>query len=316
VLALPIRQGAIKTTASHDMNLLLKKKTLTSGSIPLDVYGSFQSWQQKSGSSVELHESRRRFEQSVAILDTSDVFFGWCCLCGHESIFHIPSKLENRPTNFREELVCEGCGTNARVRAGLQILGANRSFETDVLYITEQASPTYVWLQGRVKHLTGSEFVHDDAIREAMQRYLIDLGGRGTIRFEDVTRLTFSDASLDAIASFDVLEHVPDYTRALTEFARTLKPGGTLVLTAPFISSNEHTVVRARIDHNGAVEHLMQPEYHGDPKSSDGILCFYHFGWDLLDTARDAGFKEVCMAKPWLPGMGLMDHLWTLVAIR
>jgi SAM-dependent methyltransferase len=205
---------------------------------------------------------------------------------------------------------------NARVRAGLQILNANRSFERDVLYITEQASPTFVWLQSRVPQLYGSEFVEDDATMSDMQRYFDHLGGRGEIRFEDVTRLKFRDESIDAVASFDVLEHVPNYSAALREFARVLNQDGMLVLTVPFISSRQDTLVRAQVGGGGEIEYLMEPEYHGDPRSSEGILCFYHFGWDLLDAAREAGFRNAYMAKPWLPGMGFMDHLWTMVATR
>ena len=55
------------------------------------------------------------------------------------------------------------------------------------------------------------------------------------VQFEDVTRLSFADASRDLVVSFDVLEHVPDYRQALREFARVLAPGGALVLTAPFV---------------------------------------------------------------------------------
>lgn len=196
------------------------------------------------------------------------------------------------------------------------IAKSNSSAWNADLYITEQGSPTYVWLQRNQRRVAGSEFIQDGPAKQQMQQYLIDLGGQGNIRFEDVTNLTFKDASLGAIASFDVLEHVPDYRKALKEFARTLRPGGLLVLTAPFISNLETTVVRARITSDGGVEHLLPPEYHGDPLGDGGILCFYHFGWDLLDAAREAGFSEVGMTLPWAPSLGLMDHLWTLTAIR
>ena len=42
--------------------------------------------------------------------------------------------------------------------------------------------------------------------------------------------------SFDAILCSEVLEHVPEPTHALDEFARLLRPGGTLILTAPFAS--------------------------------------------------------------------------------
>lgn len=284
--------------------------------IPLDKYDSHNAWQHHLAENAENYNCRWRFEQSLLALDGADLWFGWCGLCERPVKFELPSIAAGSVPNPREELVCCHCGTNARVRAALQIVKTNVDARTAHVYITEQASPTYVWLQHNFKDVVGSEYVHEDSARRTMQQYLLDLGGNGEIRFEDVTDLTFGDASLDVVASFDVLEHVPDYAQALREFARTLRPGGLLVLTAPFISNIEKTVVRARINNEGEIEHLLPPEYHGDPLGRDGILCFYHFGWDLLDVVRAAGFSEASMALPWIPGMGLMDRLWTLTAVR
>ncbi|WP_089724574.1 class I SAM-dependent methyltransferase [Candidatus Thiosymbion oneisti] len=50
----------------------------------------------------------------------------------------------------------------------------------------------------------------------------------------DIAEIPAPDASFDAILCSEVLEHVPEPTHALDEFARLLKPGGTLILTAPF----------------------------------------------------------------------------------
>lgn len=52
----------------------------------------------------------------------------------------------------------------------------------------------------------------------------------------DVTDVPEPEASFDAVLCSEVLEHVPDPTRALDEFARLLKDGGVLLLTAPFCS--------------------------------------------------------------------------------
>lgn len=52
----------------------------------------------------------------------------------------------------------------------------------------------------------------------------------------DIASIPADDQSFDAILCSEVFEHVPDPTRALDEFARLLKPGGTLILTAPFAS--------------------------------------------------------------------------------
>jgi len=55
----------------------------------------------------------------------------------------------------------------------------------------------------------------------------------------DITSIPEPDASFDAILCSEVLEHVPEPTHALDEFTRLLKPGGILILTAPF-ASNVH----------------------------------------------------------------------------
>jgi len=50
----------------------------------------------------------------------------------------------------------------------------------------------------------------------------------------DITDIPEPDASFDAILCVEVLEHLPDPIKALRELTRLLKPGGTLIVTAPF----------------------------------------------------------------------------------
>lgn len=52
----------------------------------------------------------------------------------------------------------------------------------------------------------------------------------------DITKIPQPDASFDAVMCIEVLEHVPYPADALGELARLLKPGGYLILTAPFCS--------------------------------------------------------------------------------
>jgi ubiquinone/menaquinone biosynthesis C-methylase UbiE len=52
----------------------------------------------------------------------------------------------------------------------------------------------------------------------------------------DITTIPRPDASFDAIMCTEVLEHVPDAVAALKELNRLLKPGGFLLITAPFTS--------------------------------------------------------------------------------
>jgi len=52
----------------------------------------------------------------------------------------------------------------------------------------------------------------------------------------DITAIPRPNASFDAIMCTEVLEHVPDPVAALNELHRLLKPGGQLLITAPFAS--------------------------------------------------------------------------------
>ena len=52
----------------------------------------------------------------------------------------------------------------------------------------------------------------------------------------DIVNIPKPDDCLDAILCSEVLEHLPDALKALDEFTRLLRPGGKLILTAPFAS--------------------------------------------------------------------------------
>lgn len=47
--------------------------------------------------------------------------------------------------------------------------------------------------------------------------------------------LTFADAEFDLVTCFEVIEHVGDSAKLMSELARVLKPGGTLVLSCPSV---------------------------------------------------------------------------------
>jgi len=52
----------------------------------------------------------------------------------------------------------------------------------------------------------------------------------------DITDIPEPTGSFDAILCTEVFEHLPDPALALKEFSRLLRPGGQLIITAPFCS--------------------------------------------------------------------------------
>ena len=270
---------------------------------PSDAYDSLAAWQARDMARfVARHQEAAKLQASPpARIDAL------CGTCASARRFAPLS-----PVDLREGLACPRCRLNARQRAALGLLRDRVPARDARIYATEQASPVYVWLRSRYPNATGSEFHVAPERATQLSLWLARQGIREPIHDMDATALPQADASLDAILSLDVLEHVPDYEQALREFARTLKPGGVLVLTAPFVVHTAKTLVRARLRPDGSVEHIEPEEIHGDPLSG-GVLCFYHFGWDLLDAARAAGFAQAQWHHTWAPEQALFG-MWTLVA--
>lgn len=50
---------------------------------------------------------------------------------------------------------------------------------------------------------------------------------------QDITQMSFEDEAFGTIICSHVLEHIPDDTRALSELARVLRPGGHLAVQVP-----------------------------------------------------------------------------------
>ena len=240
---------------------------------------------------------------------------GWSELIGGPTFYSFNITPESEALDLREQLVCAITGLPARVRFCMSlIVRLMNSPEKCEIYMTEQVTLAYRWLKKRYPNVKGSEYFDEESradLESALQ--LLDVDNE-KLRFEDVTNLSWSASAFDAVLSFDVLEHVPTYREALSEFFRVVKSGGYLVLTVPFRQDSEKTVIRAELNDDGSIFHHEEPDYHGDPVREDGVLCFQDFGWDLLDEVRRCGFRDALMALPWDYTQGLMGPLWTLVA--
>lgn len=67
------------------------------------------------------------------------------------------------------------------------------------------------------------------------QRYQTSNLGPGCDARLDMTRLDLADNSVDALVSVFALEHVYDFEAVFSEHLRVLRPGGRLLLVAPFL---------------------------------------------------------------------------------
>jgi SAM-dependent methyltransferase len=109
------------------------------------------------------------------------------------------------------------------------------------------------------------------------------------VRSEDLTALTYPDASFDLILTSETLEHVPDLGAALREIHRVLAPGGRHVFTVPQLPGTPLTFARAVLDAQGGKIDLLPPISH--PGGDFGYPVFTEFGDDLADLLRRAGFE-------------------------
>lgn len=61
----------------------------------------------------------------------------------------------------------------------------------------------------------------------------VPAGAQADVKQGDALDLPFADGEFDRIVAAEVLEHIPDDDRAISELVRVLRPGGTLAVTVP-----------------------------------------------------------------------------------
>ena len=149
-------------------------------------------------------------------------------------------------------------------------------------------------------HLTGSEYLTDGT--ENAKQIFAAYATKTLLNVHSMTVHLILLACLRFLNTFQII----NYKKALAETYRVLKPEGHLVATFPFRIDLEETLVRAKVMPSREIEHLKLPEFHGDPLRKDGVLCYYHFGWDILDYMRAAGYTEARCVLYWFWNNGYL----------
>jgi hypothetical protein len=270
------------TTRNAWSALLRKTASSQSGSIsaPSEIaqsFGCYEDWQSWSAANPYVFDAN--YVESIVAYAREH---------GVQSAFLGPipaSEVIVCDSNYRESLWARRL--NPRLRAVLDLM-AQEPVLADVhnvaIYAPEALTEFALVLRGRYPRFIGSEYAETAEQRQKLF----------PIMYQDLLNVDFPSNSFDLIISNEVLEHVPDLPRALSETARILKPSGVMIATVPFCYGNRATTRKAWFV-DGKLQYAGEPEYHGNPVDPKGSLVFQIPGWDILDMCRHAGFREASM---------------------
>ncbi len=120
----------------------------------------------------------------------------------------------------------------------------------------------------------------------------------------DITSIPVPDASFDAILCSEVLEHLPQPIKVIREFARILKPGGKIIITAP-LGSGIH---QDPYHYYGGYTPFWYEQFLSE--SGFGSICVEENAGSLRSCAQES-LRFIQLSRPLKLGMPLwMELLW------
>lgn len=196
------------------------------------------------------------------------VIEGYCPVCESEARFVAEGAW------LRDELICQACQSVPRQRA---LMAALQMFcpqwRTRQIH---EASPIWQGPSNKFfREASGYSWSFFDPTQPTGIKH-----PAADWRNENLEALTFDANSFDLFITQDVFEHIFAPERAAAEIARVLRPGGLHVCTVPIVNKSAPSNRRARQTKAG-IQHLLEPQYHGDPVNAEGALVTIDWGYDI-----------------------------------
>jgi ubiquinone/menaquinone biosynthesis C-methylase UbiE len=164
-------------------------------------------------------------------------------------------------------------------------------------------------IAGHVAHLTACDVNQADVdYARALNQGVMNL----KYEINDALNLSYPNGNFDLLVSSEVIEHVGDPAKMLTEMYRVLAPGGWVIMTFP---SREFPF---SYDPVNRIWQWIRPAKSRERLIAQGAYAFGHDyligSQDFMKWSKDAGFQvvEFRQLSGWL--IGLLEMYWTGIA--
>lgn len=203
-------------------------------------------------------------------LSVGSSYNGFCPICDNDTTFLVRDKW------LRGGLICQSCENGSVPRERALALILNETLPHWRYLEISDCSPVARGVSAKLKrearHYIPTQFYPGRVLGSVHDGF----------RNEDIGAMTFADESLDLFVSLDVMEHVPDPAAAHREIWRVLRRGGYMLCTWPVRKAQVVAVdPRLTVQEDGSIQHLKEPEYHGNPIDNAGSIVTYDYGYDI-----------------------------------